>query len=1129
MSFARLVLRSLMHYRRTGVVVAVGLAVATAVIVGSLIIGDSVEGSIRHTALARLGVILDAVTAPRFFHADLADSAELWGMSASLIRLDGSARAEMGDAVIADVAVIGADEDFFDLYPESDLTALEAREAIINEALASDADVGPGETLLVTVSRPARAMTGTLFARRERDQTLATLRVNVREVLPDLGPGGFRLDPSTTMPRNVIVDRGWLGEQIGEEDRANTLVLGPVPRSDGTYPPPVELRRTDVFGPAHPTQQRQQIRGAMTLEDHGLYLRHHHPWLSVFSKAVTLTEGQVGAAQAAASGIGEVSPISVYLADRIAVSSDPSRSIAYAVIADLSAEYLPPASSEALPARLSDDEIVLNAWAAEDLGAVSGERLSVTWRVSTPWGYEERSEELTLAGVAPMEGAGADPNLVPDFEGITDAEHVADWDPPFPIDLSRVTERDDEYWERYRAAPKGFAGSDLLRRAWRGDDDAGPWITSVRVGPLSDDRDVLAAYEQALLRELTPEDAGMRFVPVREQALEASRGTSDFGQLFLAMSVFLVAAGAGLAGTLMRLSAQQRASQAGIMLATGFNRAQARRVIFAEGTALAVIGVAAGVPLGVLYAHGIMGALATRWQGALGDAPVLGVFVHPQTVAAGAAAALVVGLIATWWGARTLSDTPVLGLLRGWRMTATAQANGLPWTSWATPVLVLTAAGLFIAAMTGSIAAEGAFFGIGGALLLAALTGAHLLLTRTMRLRGASDSVNRLALRSAACARGRSLLLIGLIAAATFVIVTVAANSRDFTRIDVRERSSGTGGFTHVATTSVPLRFDPATREGRENLGFLPDEEQALKDATIISLPRSPGEDISCLNIARPTHPRLLGVTDELIARGGFTVSVSREAPGGEPWRLLEERVEAEPIPAFGDSASLTWQLDSGLGQTYDLGEEMPSLEFVGALQGSIFQSELLVHERALRRLYPEIAGPTYLLIEAPDCCDEQVAEALRAALGEMGLQVRSTAEVLNEYITVQNTYLTMFLALGGLGLLLGTIGLVAVILRSAFERRSEFALMLATGFTPANLAWLLLVENAGLLIVGMVTGAVTALIAVSPHLATAQAAVNWGALVLVLGAILLVGLVACAAGARMALRGELIEALRTE
>ncbi|MGC9318604.1 MAG: ABC transporter permease [Armatimonadota bacterium] len=1134
MTATRLVLRSLAHYWRTGVVVAVGLAVATAVIVGSLVIGDSIQGSIRRTALARLGVIFDAVTAPRFFRAVLAEDANITGRAAALIRVDGSVRAEDSEAVIANVSVVGIDDGFWGLYPDARSYPLASRSAIINESLADDAGVAEGDTLLVTVSRPGEAMAHTLFARRERQETLATLRVKVQAILPDLGPGGFRLDPSTAMPRNVLLSREWLAEQIEQPHMANTLVLGPVPGPDGTYPPIGELRRTDALGSSHPSDQREQIKQAMTLEDHGLYLRRHGSYVSVFSEAVTLTKAQVEAAQQAAGSLGvegRTHRTSVYLADAIEVVGAPSRSIAYAVVANLHGQQGLPLV-EGRP-EAGQAGVWLNEWAMEDLGVAVGDRvdLRLRWRVSTPSGYEDRSAVLPLDGAVAMRGLGADPGLVPDFEGITDAEHIDEWEPPFPIDLSRVTDRDEHYWDRHRAAPKAFVDTELLRRMWQGPDGTGPWVTSVQMRPEADASAFVEEYREALLAELEPEDAGVAILPVREQALEASRGTSDFSSLFLGMSMFLVFAGAGLAGTLMRLSAERRASQAGIMLATGFTARDTGRAVAAEGVVLSLIGTAIGTPLGVLYAHGIVRALATWWEGALGNAPVLGLLAHPVTVLQGAGGALVVGVVATLWGVRAVSARPVLELLRGWQSGEVAPSGRRAWTLSALFLLLIVAAGLLAAALGGALAEQSAFFGIGAALLLSALAGTHVTLTRAMRLRGASRSRLGLTLRSAASARGRSLLLVGLIAAATFVIVTVAANSRDFSGIDTEDRSSGTGGFSLVATSSVPLRFDPGTEEGRENLGFLPDEQEALAETQIISLPRSPGEDISCLNIARPTHPRLLGVTAEMIRRDGFPVTTLREPPAGNPWRLLSEEDKGGPIPAIGDAASVQWQLHSGLGRTYELTTPRGThrLRFAGLLRGSIFQSELLVHEDELRRLYPDIEGPSYFLVDTPQGREERAADALRTALGDMGVEVRTTREVLNSYIRVQNTYLTMFLALGGLGLLLGTIGLVAVILRSAFERRSEFALMLATGFTRANLTWLLAVENAGLLVAGMAVGTITALIAVAPHLASAQANVNWRALVMVLGGILLVGIVSCMAGARAAIRGELIQALRSE
>ncbi|MFW5867350.1 MAG: ABC transporter permease, partial [Armatimonadota bacterium] len=566
MSFMRLILRSLAYYHRTAAVVVVGLAIATAVIVGSLVSGDSIEGSIRHTALARLGQIHDAVTAPGFFRSELANQTVEWGAATPLVLLDGSARAEGDDAVYADVSVIGASEDLWRLYPDHDAPPLEPGSSIINKALASAAEVGPGDTLLVKVSRPDEAMTDTLFARRERDETLTTLRVTVKDVLPDLGSGGFRLDPSTAMPRNVFVDREWLAKQIGEEGGANTIVAAGWRTASPSkkLQPTADMSRAKLLRPL----QQEMLKSYMTLVDYGLYLREHGEWLSLFSEAVVLSEQQVEAAEAAADR--ETRPTSVYLADAIAAADDPSRVIAYAVVTDAYSQVF------------QDGQLALNAWAAEDLGAQIGERFTVTWRASTPSGYEDHSAELQLASIVPMEGLGADPDLVPDFEGITDARHIDDWDPPFPVDLSLVTDRDDEYWERHRAAPKAFVSSALLRRMWRGDAGEGPWITSVRV-EMPERAGARAQYQQALLRTLEPEHAGMRITPVRDQAIAASKGTSDFGQLFLGMSFFLVLAGAGLAGMLMRLSAERRASQAGIMMATGFTARQSGGAIAAEG------------------------------------------------------------------------------------------------------------------------------------------------------------------------------------------------------------------------------------------------------------------------------------------------------------------------------------------------------------------------------------------------------------------------------------------------------------------------------------------------------------------------------------------------------------------
>ena len=65
--------RSLIHFWKINVAVALGAAVATSVLTGALLVGDSVRGSLRDMTLERLGAIDHAVLGERFFREVLAD------------------------------------------------------------------------------------------------------------------------------------------------------------------------------------------------------------------------------------------------------------------------------------------------------------------------------------------------------------------------------------------------------------------------------------------------------------------------------------------------------------------------------------------------------------------------------------------------------------------------------------------------------------------------------------------------------------------------------------------------------------------------------------------------------------------------------------------------------------------------------------------------------------------------------------------------------------------------------------------------------------------------------------------------------------------------------------------------
>lgn len=1148
MSLWRLITRSLWHYRRTNLAVLFGLAVATAVITGSLIVGDSVSGSIRDTAYSRLGRIGTAVVARHPFRAALADELTSYFASvpqavtpqpvyAPVFTASGTVTGQESGAAVPNVTVLGVDDRFWRLFPKESIPTLSGRDVAVNAALARDLGVRTGDTLLLTVGKSGAIPAGNLFADRSRDKMLRTLRLRVAAVLPDRGAGGFTLANGTMPPRNLFLANEHLCTALETTQQANMLLIEGSEQKART--------RLEVWlggwrnrHKAVKSGYSHSIRTALLPltviprwqpVDSGLQITPNGVTLRVQSDEFVLPEATVSAARKAAKAQGgSVSLSSVYLAKTISTVNPgvkydvPPPSLAYALVGAME-----PGQGFTFEAgggsALSKGGIWLNSWAAEDLHAKIGQPVTLEYFVPQPDGsYRTEAMPFLVEGIVEIAGPAADRGLVPPLKGITDTDTIGEWEAPFPLDMRRVTRRDDQYWTKYRTMPKAFISLDAIRTMWRRDDPKADWVTTVQVQPPHGMSPAAFApkFTPAFTNQL---DGNVRFLPVREQAQAASHGTTDFGELFLSMSFFLVLAAVGLAGMLMRLTVERRAAEAGIMAACGFGAGQVRRALWGEGLLLALGGMLLGVPLGLGYAAGVIFALGTWWAGAVGGA-ALWLHLTAGSLVYGGVSGLTIGLLAMLWGTWSLGRMPVLELLAGWRAAGLAPGRARAAVALILGVLLILAVLLVALTVGEKMPVEGAFFGVGALLLCAGICGGYLLLARWLHAPLTSPTLARLAMRSAAANRGRSLLVLGLLAGAGFIIVAVAANVRDFSRLDVHRKDSGAGGFALRAISTVPLPVDISTAAGREHLGFSPEDEALFKDVSIYPLLYNGGDDISCLNLAVAQKPRVLGISQAMAKRGGFTVLTKEKT--AEPWALLQSEKAV-----FGDADSVMWSLHSALDGKVTLtgSSEQQDGQFVGLLPGSIFASELLVSEDHFRQLYPEITRPRYYLIETPRGKEAVVAETLRRNLGDFGLEVRGTRELLNAYIGVQNTYLSTFLALGGLGLMLGTLGLVIVLLRNALERRKEFALLLAQGFTERELAAMLVIENAGLLVAGLLCGTVTALIAVAPHLASVSARVNWWALAGVLLGILAVGLGSCLLAARAATRGRLLEALREE
>jgi ABC-type lipoprotein release transport system permease subunit len=589
-----------------------------------------------------------------------------------------------------------------------------------------------------------------------------------------------------------------------------------------------------------------------------------------------------------------------------------------------------------------------------------------------------------------------------------------------------------------------------------------------------------------------------------------------------------------LASLFFKLGIEQRGREVGLLRAVGYGAGSVRRLFMGEGLVLAFAGSVLGIAGGIGYAWLIMTALRTWWVGAVGTT-ALTLHVTPVSLAAGAIGGVGAAAICIWWTLRSLRRISERSLLSGQLSFEPGGDSGRRARRLQLAAAVLALGGLALvgAGVSGWLAANGAFFGA-GALLLA---GSLCLFAGRLRapVRGhvvgtGWRPVTRLGLRAATHRPGRSVLSAAVIASATFMLISVDAFRRG--SVDATsERSSGVGGYQVLVETLLPIVHDPNSDEGRQALGLT-----GLGDATRLEPFRLlPGDDASCLNLYAPKNPRILGAADAFLNERRFSFASSLAVTDDErdnPWQLLKRAEPDGAIPVIGDANSMTYVLHRAVGEEFllDRGGEPIRLRFVAALRDSVFQGELIMAESNFVRLFPDQQGSNVLLVESPTEDVAALTTTIEESLADLGADATGTVERLAAFHQVENTYLSTFQTLGGLGLLLGTVGLATVLLRNALERRKEMALLSAVGYRRGHFGLMALAENSLLLGVGLAAGAASASLAIAPAVAErgGRLPLSAGGVLLLL-AVFVIGLLSSALATRAALRAPLLASLRSE
>ncbi len=1075
MTTAGLLHRSLKHYWRTNLAVIAGAAIAVAVLAGSFVVGQSVRSSLRALALERIGNTHAVLAGANFFREALAEPLN----ASPLISLE--AIASNGKKRSGGVLVYGVDERFFRFHSVSGVAMPEGRQALVSPPLARELRLEPGGSVLVRFSLPSDIPAE--FLQGRRDQTGKALRLGVKGILPTHQMGEFALRLSQADVRAVFLPLRTLQSELSRIGEVNTLLFPALPPNDWAQ--------------------------SVTLQDLGIRIRPLAESLSVEHTGALISDSVAAAVNEAAKETGlETTPVLTYVVNTI---RHGNREIPYSLVSALE------------PAKLDEDAeagdaIFLNSWAARDLGARPGSEIRLEFFVwDSAGGLAKRHAEFPVAGILPIEGLAADRDLVPEYKGMTDAKTLHDWDPPFPVDLRRIRPRDEEYWEQYRTTPKAFLPLKLAQPLWQSRFGK---LTSIRLEP----KDRSEPFANALRRKLNPLEQGLTLAPIRESALSASSGATDFGEYFIYFSFFLVISALLLAGLFFRTGIEQRLREIGLMAAMGFPRQRIRNQFLAEAGLLSLAGGLLGLVGALVYASGILYGLATFWIDAVGTTR-LRLHASPEALGMGFVAGVLASLGAAWWTLRSLRKRTPRSLLAGIVAEPDYTARSFVWPLSAAVLCTLGAIGLAVASFAGAVPAAGAFFGTGALLLAAALTAIRAWMRKHHR--SNVHSLAALGLRSAAYRGGRSLLSMTLIALATFLLLSLESF-----RQSPNAALPGAGGFALMAESALPIFFNPNTTAGRASLNL---DDQALTGVRIFRFRVKPGDDASCLNLYQPRNPRVAAPTPDFLATKRFRFQSSlaeTERERDNPWLLLNRRVDQGIIPAIADANSLTYILHSKVGDVFEISDGRGApvrVRFVAALADSVFQSEILIAENHFQRLYPARQGYGMFLIDTPRGKEASVSDVLEDTLADYGFDARPATEKLAQFHRVENAYLSTFQALGALGLLLGTAGLAAVLIRNILEARTQLALLQAVGFRAADLARVVVSENLFLVVCGLTIGVVAALVAIAPALAARGGVQSLAGVVWIPPSVLAVGAVASWAAIQVLRRQRLLEALRSE
>lgn len=310
--------------------------------------------------------------------------------------------------------------------------------------------------------------------------------------------------------------------------------------------------------------------------------------------------------------------------------------------------------------------------------------------------------------------------------------------------------------------------------------------------------------------------------------------------------------------------------------------------------------------------------------------------------------------------------------------------------------------------------------------------------------------------------RSQHLMAYWALSMGVFTVFAVGLSRPDFS--DAGMFGKAAGGYQYYVESRVPIQYDLNNIDVRNKLSL----SDLPEDTEFLHFLRHSADEASCLNLNKVETPTVLGVDLKEMEAFGLIGSDGNKANEG----------------LYIDSESLIWSMMKSVGDTIvyknGRGEDTP-IVIAGTYPTGIFHGNAIMSKEMFRTIWPEESGVEVLLIKSsrPD----EAAEIMSVAMNEYGLNMQTTDERIKMFFEVTDTYLLIFLTLGGLGMLLGIFSLIIIVRKNLTAQQKSIEQYKILGFRDKTLLNMLIRENIIVPIYAIIIGATGSFISISSNI----------------------------------------------